>query len=56
MVFIHFSRSICKEKHLFLKPCREIGQGFEESLRGGNLVRILETFGMNGQRKLVTKN
>ena len=29
-----------------LKPCREIGQRFEKSLRGGSLVQNLETFWM----------
>ena len=38
MDFIYFLRGIGKIKHRFgyiLKPGREIGQRFEESLRGG---------------------
>ena len=38
MDVIYLSRSIGKIKHRFvyiLKPGREIGQSFEESLRGG---------------------
>ena len=46
--FIYFLRS-CKEKQLLLKPCREIGQRFEESLRGGNLVQKLVIFRMNNK-------
>ena len=38
---------MCKDKHLFLKPYREIGQRFEESLPGGKLVQSTEIFGMN---------
>ena len=32
-----------------LRPCWEIGQGFEESLRGGKLVKNLEIFWMNNK-------
>ena len=42
-------RSVCKGKRRVIswKPCRGIGQSFEESLREGNLVKSLEIFWMN---------
>ena len=48
MKFIYILRRICK-KHLFynLKPCRQIGQSFEESLRRGKHVKNLEIIWMN---------
>ena len=46
MNVIYILRSICKEKIsvYILKPCREIGQSFEERLRGGKFVKNLEIF------------
>ena len=42
-------RSVCKGKLRVIswKPCRGIGQSFEESLREGKLVKRLEIFRMN---------
>ena len=42
-------RSVCKGKLRVIswKPCRGIGQSFEESLREGKLVKRLEIFWMN---------
>ena len=42
-------RSVCKGKLRVIswKPCRGIGQSFEESLREGKLVKSLEIFWMN---------
>ena len=42
-------RSVCKGKLRVIswKPCRGIGQSFEESLREGKLVKSLEIFRMN---------
>ena len=44
-----FLRSIRKKKTslYLLKPCREIGQSFEEIQSGGKLVKMVETFWMN---------
>ena len=53
MDVFYFLRSIRKKKKkasvYILKPCREIGQSFAESLRGCKLVKDLEVFWMNNK-------
>ena len=40
--FIYFLTSTCKK--YTLKPCRDLGKRFEESLRGGEVVENLEKY------------
>ena len=49
MDVIYCLSSICKKKKsvYILKPSWKINQSFEESLRGGKLVKNLEIFWMN---------
>ena len=50
MDVIYFLRSICKNTSVYiLKPCWEIGQSFEESLRAGKLVEDYKIFWMNNK-------
>ena len=54
MNVIYFLRSICKEKIsvYIIKRCREIGQRFEEILRGRMFVKNLEIFLINSSHHI----
>ena len=44
-MYLHFETNLQEKTSVYtLKPCREIGQSFEESLRGGKHVKNLEIF------------
>ena len=47
LLFVEYLRDITSV--CILKPCREIGQSFEEGLRGGKRVKNWEIFWMNNK-------
>ena len=42
--YLHFEKGKTSSAYYIPKPCREIGESFEESLREGKLVKNLEIF------------